>query len=99
VNKKLRDAAVMKLVSFKIDHAPVEEVVTLLMPMTDERSSWRLEAKELLALLFIREGNLDKAKSIYNEIVNDEAANSNIRSRAKDMMTALEQLGSTIQRD
>ena len=94
INKKLLDAAVMKLVSYKIDFAPAEELKALLLPLTDEKNSWSLEAKELLALLFVREGDLEQARGIYDEIIETAGTNENLKSRVKDMLAALEQLDS-----
>ena len=62
-----------------------------LVPLTDEESPWRFSARELSALLAIRQGNPDKAVEIYTQLADDAESPSGARARAAEMLRALKQ--------
>lgn len=89
VNPKMRHITAVKLASYKLDTAPREEIEKLLSPLMNEENSWKNIAKEMLAMLEIREGNLEKAQELYSEILNSPDLSDGLKLRVQDMLSAL----------
>ena len=87
----IHDIAVIKLASYLLDTAPATEIEELLAPLNSPENEWQLISKELLALLALRENNADLAIAYYAEIANAPSADERIKSRARDMISVLEQ--------
>ncbi len=62
-----------------------------LTPLTDADSPWRFSARELSALLELRQGNPDKAAEIYTQLADDAETPTGARARAAEMLRALKQ--------
>mgnify|MGYP002797525756 FL=1 len=90
INKKMRDMTAIKLASYKLDTAPKAEVEALLNPLAEENGSWSNIAKEMLAMLAIREGDLDTAKKLYGEILNTPELSDGLKLRIQDMLSVLD---------
>ena len=90
VNKKMRDVSAVKLASYKLDTAPREEIDALLQPLIKENGSWTNIAKEMTAMAAIRDGNLDEAKELYNQILNTENLPEGLKLRVQDMLSVLD---------
>lgn len=88
-NPNLHDVAVIKLVSYKLDNAPAAEIESLLNPLIAANGSWVNIAKEMKAMLAIREENLELAKEIYNDILSDEKLPDSMKARVEDMLSVL----------
>lgn len=90
VNPQMRDIASIKLASYKLDtDAPSEEIAGMLMPLTKDGSSWSNIAHELLAMLAIRDGNINQAKTEYEAVINSGNVQDSLKARAQDMLTIL----------
>lgn len=90
VNKKMRDVSAVKLASYKLDTAPREEIDALLQPLIKENGSWTNIAKEMTAMAAIRDGNIDEAKDLYNQILNTENLPEGLKIRVQDMLSVLD---------
>ena len=88
-NKNLRDMAIIKLVSYKLDEAPAEEINSLLDPLIAEDGKWVNSARELKAMLAIREHNLEEAKKLYEQLLGSPTLQANFKNRVQDMLTVL----------
>lgn len=89
-NPNLKKAALVKLVSYKIENAPADEIDNLLKPLIEENDSWTNIALELKAMLAIREHNLDEAKALYSQILASGAKlQDGMKARAQDMLAVL----------
>ena len=88
-NPQLRDTTILKLASYKLDNAPAEEIESLLNPLIAANGSWVNIAKEMKAMLAIREENLELAKEIYNDILSDEKLPDSMKARVEDMLSVL----------
>lgn len=88
-NASIQNMAVFKLASYKLDNAPREEVEALLNRLIDDNGSWVNVAKEMKAMLEIREGNLSQALEIYNDILNNNELSDTLKSRVQDMISVL----------
>ena len=88
-NDKLRDAAIIKLVSYKLDNAPADEISALLDPLIAKGGSFVNTAKELKAMLAIREKDTDGAKEIYTDILSAQSLPESLKLRAQNMLAVL----------
>lgn len=88
-NASIQNMAVFKLASYKLDNAPREEVKALLNRLIIDNGSWVNVAKEMKAMLEIREGNLSQALEIYNDILNNNELSDTLKSRVQDMISVL----------
>ncbi len=88
---ELRDVARVKLASYLLDTAPAEEVKALLVPLNQPDNEWNVIAKEMLAMLAIREGNEVEAIALYQEIADASSVDDYVKTRARDMISVLEQ--------
>lgn len=88
-SSKMRDMSAVKLASYKLDNAPKEEVAALLEPLTTADNSWNNIAKEMLAMLAIREGDIEGARNLYTEILNTENLPEGLKTRVQDMLSIL----------
>ena len=88
-NASIQNMAVFKLASYKLDNAPREEVEALLNRLIIDNGSWVNVAKEMKAMLEIREGNLSQALEKYNDILNNNELSDTLKSRVQDMISVL----------
>ena len=89
INKKLRDVSAVKLASYKLDNAPREEIDALLQPLIRENGRWANIAKEMTAMAAIRDGNIEEAQVLYNEILNTPNLPDGLKMRVQDMLSVL----------
>ncbi|MFV0626289.1 MAG: tetratricopeptide repeat protein [Alphaproteobacteria bacterium] len=89
LNPKMKDVSIIKLATYKLDEAPKEEIVALLSPLATTNNSWTNVAKEMLAMLEIREGNIEEARKIYAEILESSDLSESLRARVQDMLSVL----------
>ena len=89
INKKLRDVSAVKLASYKLDNAPREEIDALLQPLIRENGRWGNIAKEMTAMAAIRDGNIEEAQVLYNEILNTPNLPDGLKMRVQDMLSVL----------
>lgn len=89
-NQQMREIATIKLASYMLDSkTPAEDIRQLLVPLTAEESNWSNIAHELLAMLAIRDGDTEQAKGEYEAIINSGKGQDNLKARAQDMLTIL----------
>ncbi len=74
-----------------IDTGDPADLAARLTPLADAESPWRFSARELSALLAIRQGEPDKAVEIYTQLADDAQTPSGARARAAEMLRALKQ--------
>lgn len=90
-SRQMREIAALKLAAYKLDsNAPAAEVEELLMPLTKNNDNSFGVAKELLAMLYIRDGNLEAAKAEYEQIIAASSSSDALKSRAQDMITIID---------
>lgn len=88
-NPQIKQIAIIKLASYKLDYAPSQEIQELLEPLVKENGVWTNIAKELLAMLAIRDNDIEGAQTLYQEI--SVAANTpeTLKARAQDMLNVI----------
>lgn len=93
-NDKLRDAAIMKLASYKINSASFDEMKQLLDPLMQQgNSAWLMGAKELLALSALKTNNNEQALALYTDISKAPEVHETLRARAQNMISILTSTG------
>lgn len=89
-NKSLRDAATIKLASYLLENAPAEQINALIAPLAAEKGPWFNIAKEIQAMLAIRQQDFGSAKKLYSEILeNPDSLQDGMKARAQDMIAVL----------
>lgn len=87
---QMREIAALKLAAYKMDAgAPAAEVKALLEPLAENGESGYNVARELLAMLAVRDGNLEEAKAQYEKITQSSTVSDNLKNRAQDMLLLL----------
>ncbi len=85
---QMKKIATLKLISYKLDdNTPADEINTLLASVSDGEESDI--AKELTAMLYVRENDLTKAKEEYQKIISSASAPEALKHRALDMINLL----------
>ncbi len=93
-NQQMKEIATIKLASYMLDSdTPSDEITALLQPLTAENGNWANIAHEMLAMLAIRDGDMDKAKKEYEAILNSDKVQDSLKSRAQDMVTIISDQG------
>ena len=89
-SKQMQEIASLKLAAYKLDsNAPAPEIKELLLPLTEEDGGSYNIAHELLAMLAIRDGDLEEAKTEYEKIIASAGSSDALKSRAQDMITII----------
>lgn len=91
-SSQMQEIAALKLAAYKIDtNTPAEEVQEILRPLTLEENGGSYNvARELLAMLAIRDGDLEAAKEEYEQIIASASSSDELKSRAQDMITIID---------
>ncbi len=87
--KSLKEVAILKIASYKLENATFADIEALLKGMIDENGNWTVIAQELLAMSAIKHKNQEKAKELYSAILANPNAPENIKTRAQDMLLLL----------
>ena len=88
LDRPMRDLATLLAAQNALDApgADMQRVASALAPLTAEAGAWRHLALETLALVELRTGNRDRAKTHLQRIVDDVRAPANVRLRATQML-------------
>ncbi len=90
VNPQIREISIVKLASYKLDtDTSSEDIRDLLSPLADDESSWAPVAHELLAMLAIRDGDIDTAKTEYEKVISFTNVQDGLKNRAQDMLSII----------
>ncbi len=88
INPSLRAASRLKFVSLKFDNMKSDEISAVLAPISND-AQWAPYAKEFMAMAAIRDGNLEQAKTLYNEIFAMPDLSDELRARVQDILSVL----------
>lgn len=90
VADKIREIAAVKLATYKVDTASLEEVKSILsFIINNDKSSWRDMAKELVAMSAIQHKNYEMAKNIYQELLTNGHISDEFKARIDDMLVSI----------
>ncbi len=89
--KQIRDIAAIKLAAYKLDNnGSADDVKALLLPLISGDNISNV-ANELLAMLYVRENNIQQAIDEYKKISLSSTASDILKNRSLDMINILEQ--------
>ncbi|CAO3444701.1 DUF2659 family protein [Azospirillum largimobile] len=87
VPAEYRDLATLMAVMQRTDGGDPAQLTAKLQPLTADGSPWRFTARELTAVLAVRAGDTEKARTLFKQLADDQQAPSGVRSRAADLAT------------
>lgn len=87
-NKQLRDLAIIKLASHRLDTATSEEIKNILEPIASD-NAWYGTAQEMLAIVAVRDGNIEEAKNIYQSLLDNTSVSDELKNRVRDILSVL----------
>lgn len=88
-DRAVRDVALIKLASYKVDMISKAELEQLLQPVLTENTSWAPLANDLLAMAAIKEGDIETAKEIYGKILKTKDLPEEFKNKIQDMLTSI----------
>jgi hypothetical protein len=86
VPTSIRDMARLRAAFLLVDHGSYADVAQRAEPLSDDANALRHSAREAMALAAWNEQNYDNAMRLYELIIEDSAAPSNMRQRAEMMV-------------
>lgn len=84
-----RDLAQLLIVLHTLDTAPVADLERTLAPLAADGEPWRYTARELQALLALRQGDTTAAVDGYRALADNTEAPTELRARATSMLAQL----------
>ncbi|MBR3501947.1 MAG: tetratricopeptide repeat protein [Alphaproteobacteria bacterium] len=88
-DRSVKNIALIKLVSYKVDTMSRSELETLLQPVLNDNNSWTPIAQDLLAISAIREGDIETAKQLYENILKNKDLPEGFKTKIQDMLTSI----------
>jgi hypothetical protein len=89
VDQVYRDLASLLAAMQLLEGGASEEVRRRIEPLQQPGSPWSFNAREIAALLALREGREADARKAFQALADDAEAPTGLRSRAQQMLTAL----------
>lgn len=89
VNSEVKHIALIKLATFKLDTMDRASFEKLLQPVIAENSSWTPMAQDLLAMSAIKNGDVETARSIYENILKIEDLPEGFKNKIQDMLSSV----------
>lgn len=84
-----RHMAVILGAMLEVDDGDAADLTARLLPLTADDNAWRFSARELTALLAIRQGDNDGAAELLQGLVGDIDAPPGVRARASELLAAI----------
>ena len=78
-DKEIKNLIIYKKALFNADNAEESELLNILNPLINSESVWKSHALYLMAEYFYTKNQKQKAKEFFNQIVNLENSNPDIR--------------------
>ena len=79
LNSEIKNLIIYKKALFNADNAEESELLNILNPLINSESVWKSHALYLMAEYFYTKSQKQKAKEFFNQIVNLENSNPDIR--------------------
>lgn len=89
VNSEVRNVALIKLATYRIDTMDRAEFENLLRPLLDGETSWKPMAQDLLAMSAIKSGDMETAKAIYEQVLKIKDLPEGFRTKVQDMLSSI----------
>ncbi len=92
VANEVRNIALVKYATYKVDTASTVEMNELLKPVLDANNSWTPLANDMLAMVAIREGDLQTARDIYASLLKVKDLPAGFKSKVQEMLSSLDEV-------
>lgn len=89
VNEEVKNIALIKLATYKVDDMSKAEFEAMLKPVLDANNSWTPLAQDLLAMSAIKDGDVETARTIYENILKIKDLPESFKTKIQDMLTSL----------
>ena len=86
---EFRDMATILGGMLEADDADPGELTARLAPLTADDNAWRFSARELTAVLAIRQGDVDAAAELLQGLAADADAPPGVRARSSELLAAI----------
>ena len=83
LDDEIKKLVILKKALFNADQFDEGSMLTILNPVINSESVWKAHALHLMAEFFYFKNEKQKAKEFYNQIVNLEKANPDIKIQAQ----------------
>ena len=90
VNGEVRQIALVKYATYKVDTLTQKELADILKPVLEANNSWTPIANDLLAMAAIREGDLQTAREIYSNLLKIKELPESFKSKVQEMLSSLD---------
>ncbi|GAB6054042.1 tetratricopeptide repeat protein [Magnetospira thiophila] len=85
-----RDMAMVLSALNDMDQGTTAELISRLEPIATDDNPWRHSARELIAALSYKAGDMDKAKQLYQRLSEEVGIPTGLRNRATEMLAVLD---------
>ena len=89
IAEEVRNVALIKLATYQVDTMPRAEFEAMLKPITEANTSWTPLAQDLLAMVAIRDGDVETAQKIYESILKIKDLPEGFRVKIQDLLSSL----------
>ena len=83
LDKEIKNLIIYKKALFNADHTNESELLDIVNPLIKSDSLWKSHALYLVAEFFYSNGEKEKSKEFFNQILNTKDANQEITLEAK----------------
>ena len=87
LEKEIKNLIIYKKGLFNTDHVSENSLLQILNPLINSDSVWKSHALYLMAEYFLYKNQNQKAKEFYNQILNFEKSNQNIKLEAQKRLS------------
>lgn len=89
VNSEVKNIALIKFATYKVDEMEQKEFAQLLQPIFEENSSWVPMANDLLAMSAIKAGDMETAKRLYKQILQTNELPEGFKTEIQEMLSSI----------
>ena len=89
VNTEVKHVALIKLATYKLDTMDKASFEQLLQPLLNEKTSWTPMAQDLLAMSAIKNGDIETARTIYENILKINDLPESFKIKVQDMLSSI----------
>lgn len=89
VNSEVKHVALIKLATYRLDTMDKASFEQLLQPLLTENTSWTPMAQDLLAMSAIKNGDIEAARNIYENILKIDDLPDGFKNKIQDMLTSI----------
>ncbi|MFN0042770.1 MAG: tetratricopeptide repeat protein [Alphaproteobacteria bacterium] len=89
LSSDFKDLGTILSVMHSLDTIDPAEAAKRLDPLAKDNKNWRFSAKEMLAVLALKQNDAERAKALYKSLADDPNSPPALRARATEMLAAM----------